>query len=203
MMRKDRAFILLFSLVVILTIGFTIYYIWRVSNPLSLVKEEIYISFDGREQTVSGIYYFRNHLPMNASIPMEYSIPSDGNLSEAIMEEIRIGTSGRNQDVEFTYTGTNTTRFTVNIPPFSDIQLAIKYRQITTGGRLSFPVRTSGEWGPARKDGMIYLKLPDDYTPGDDAGNFSQASGEELWDWSAILPRDYTGERMDITLKRE
>lgn len=202
-MRKDRAFILLFSLVVILTIGFTIYYIWRVSNPLSLVKEEIYISFDGREQTVSGIYYFRNHLPMNASIPMEYSIPADGNLSEAIMEEIRIGTSGRNQDVQFTYTGTNTIGFTMNIPPFSDIQLAIKYRQITTGGMLSFPVRTTGEWGPARKDGMIYLKLPDDHTPRDDARNFSPASGEELWDWSAILPRDFTGKRMDITLKRE
>ena len=203
MMRKDRAFILIFSLIIVFTIVFTIYYIWRTSHPLTLVKEEVYISFDGREQTVSGIYYFRNHLPMNASIPMEYSIPSDGSLSEAIMEEILIGTPERNLDVEFTYTGTGTAGFTMNIPPFSDVQLAIKYRQITTDGRLSFPVKTSGEWGPARDDGMIYLKLPDDYAPGDDAQDFSKASGEELWGWSAVLPGDYPGEKMNITLKRD
>ncbi len=51
-MRKEPAFILIFSLVIIFTIVFTIYYIWRTSHPLTLVKEEIYISFDGREQTV-------------------------------------------------------------------------------------------------------------------------------------------------------
>ncbi len=60
-----------------------------------------------------------------------------------------------------------------------------------------------GEWGPAREDGMIYLKLPDDYAPGNDAQDFSKASDGELWGWSAVLPGDYPGERMDITLKRD
>ena len=184
-------------MVVIFTVGFTLYYIWRTAHPLTLIREEIFISFDGREQTITGVYHFKNHLPMNAAGNLEYPIPSGSGLGEAIIENIMLGPPERHQDVEYNYTDQDNIRLIINVPPFGDTRLAVKYRQLVTGGTLVIGIRSAGPWGPARSRGTVYLNLPEDYSIDSISGEWETSDIPE-WNYAKVLSKDYPDIQMEI-----
>lgn len=196
-MRKDFPFIIIICVVVIFTIGFTLYYLWRTAHPLTLIREEIFISFDGREQTITGVYHFKNHLPMNAAVKLEYPIPSGNGTGEAIIEDVILGTPERHQYVEYNYTDQDNIRLTINIPPFGDARLVVKYRQLVTGGTLVIGIRSAGPWGPARRKGTVYLNLPEDYSIDSLLGEWETSDIPE-WDYAKVLSKDHPDMQMEI-----
>lgn len=184
-------------MVVIFTIGFTLYYLWRTAHPLTLIREEIFISFDGREQTITGVYHFKNHLPMNAAVKLGYPIPSGNGTGEAIIEDVILGTPERHQYVEYNYTDQDNIRLTINIPPFGDARLVVKYRQLVTGGTLVIGIRSAGPWGPARRKGTVYLNLPEDYSIDSLLGEWETSDIPE-WDYAKVLSKDHPDMQMEI-----
>jgi hypothetical protein len=193
----------IFGLAVALTVAFTIYYIWRAANPLSLLREDIYIDFDGRQQTVTGLYHFKNHLPMNVSVPLRFQVPTGDGLGEAIIDSAAFTTGRNSRNLPYAYEGENLITFEIKIPPFEDGRLSIEYKQVTTPDRLVVNIKSAGAWAPARISGAINLNLPPGYLIARSNPLNWTASDSPEWDFTAPLEPSLPYENIEIKLSKE
>ena len=201
--RRDIPFIATLAAAVLLTIGFTIYYVWRASNPLELIREHIYVDYNGREQIITGVYEFKNHVPVNITVPLEYSISKGAGLGEAIIEDIIFSSAGINQVMEYSFVDENLVSFELGIPPFSGCKLAIKYRQLATGNMLIFNFKSGIAWGIPRREAKAFIKLPE----GHKVRNLHQSGGKESdmpgWDIVIDLKSRIPGETVELFISPE
>ncbi len=161
--RRDAAFALMVGIVIAFTVVFTIYYLWRTSNPASLLSETIYISFDGRKQSVTAVYRFKNHLPMNAALPLEYSVGASANVSDPFFEEVLFISRDQSYPEAFVMTSKDGITFEVDIPPFDHGAVAVGYSQYVSADSPALAAAPYRMWGVPGLRTEVYLGIPDDY----------------------------------------
>jgi hypothetical protein len=161
--RRDAAFALMVGAVIIFTAAFTVYYVWRTSNPATLLGETIYISFDGRKQSVTAVYRFKNHLPLNAALPLEYSVGASPNVSDPFFEEVLFISGSRSYPEAFVMTSKDRITFELDIPPFDDGAAVVGYSRYISADSPALVVAPYRMWGVPRLMTKVYIGIPDDY----------------------------------------